>query len=105
MSEVNGSSVRSDEGQYSGVVKWFNTQKKYGFIEPEGGGDDIFVHISELEASGLSYLKEGVEVTYRLKPGKDGRDIACDIALVGRGSRGNSGGHQDRRGSRRSRDD
>ena len=50
----------------SGTVKWFNAQKGYGFIQPEGGGKDVFVHISAVERAGLSSLKEGQKVSFDL---------------------------------------
>jgi cold shock protein len=48
----------------SGTVKWFNTQKGYGFIQPDGGGKDVFVHISAVEKAGLSSLNDGAKVSY-----------------------------------------
>ena len=48
----------------TGKVKWFNTQKGYGFIQPDGGGQDVFVHISAVERAGLSSLNEGQAVTF-----------------------------------------
>lgn len=51
----------------SGTVKWFNSQKGYGFIQPDNGGADVFVHISEVEASGLRGLNEGQKVNYDIK--------------------------------------
>ena len=50
----------------NGTVKWFNTQKGYGFIQPEGGGKDVFVHISALERAGLRELQEGQRVTFEI---------------------------------------
>jgi cold shock protein len=47
-----------------GTVKWFNSQKGYGFIQPEGGGKDVFVHISAVERAGLSSLNEGQAIEY-----------------------------------------
>ena len=47
-----------------GTVKWFNSQKGYGFIQPQGGGKDIFVHISAVERAGMDTLREGQKVTY-----------------------------------------
>jgi cold shock protein len=48
----------------TGIVKWFNNQKGFGFIEPEGGGKDIFVHISAVERAGMSTLNEGQKVSF-----------------------------------------
>ena len=66
----------------SGTVKWFNTTKGYGFIAPEGGGKDVFVHISAVERSGLTGLADNQKVTYDLEPGRDGRASAVNIALA-----------------------
>ena len=51
---------------HTGTVKWFNAQKGFGFIQPESGGRDIFVHISAVERAGLSGLAEGQKITYEL---------------------------------------
>jgi CspA family cold shock protein len=64
-----------------GTVKWFNTTKGFGFIQPAGGGGDVFVHISAVEASGLSALAEGQEVSYELAEGRDGRSAAEKIEV------------------------
>lgn len=66
----------------SGTVKWFNTTKGYGFIAPEGGGKDVFVHISAVERSGLTGLADNQKVTYDLQAGRDGRESAVNIALA-----------------------
>jgi CspA family cold shock protein len=50
----------------TGVVKWFNGQKGFGFIQPDGGGQDVFVHISAVERAGMSGLAEGQKVSYEL---------------------------------------
>ena len=50
----------------TGVVKWFNGQKGFGFIQPDGGGQDVFVHISAVERSGMSGLAEGQKISYEL---------------------------------------
>jgi cold shock protein len=57
------------EGQImaTGVVKWFNGQKGYGFIQPDDGGKDVFVHISAVERSGLSHLNEGQKISFEVK--------------------------------------
>ena len=52
-----------------GIVKWFNTQRGYGFIQPEDGSKDVFVHISAVECSGLGHLVEGQRVSYQLERG------------------------------------
>ena len=66
----------------TGTVKWFNTTKGYGFIAPETGGKDVFVHISAVERSGLTGLADDQKVTYDLEAGRDGRESAVNIALV-----------------------
>ena len=66
----------------NGTVKWFNTKKGVGFIEPEDGGKDVFVHISAVEASGLAGLEDNQKVTYELEEGRDGRQMAGDLKAV-----------------------
>ncbi|MDC3003680.1 cold-shock protein [Paracoccaceae bacterium] len=66
----------------NGTVKWFNTKKGFGFIEPEDGGKDVFVHISAVEASGLAGLEDNQKVTYELEEGRDGRQMAGDLKAV-----------------------
>ncbi len=65
-----------------GTVKWFNSMKGYGFIEPEGGGKDAFVHISAVERAGLTGLDEGQRVEFELKPGQDGKSAAENLKLI-----------------------
>jgi CspA family cold shock protein len=62
-----------------GTVKWFNTQKGYGFIQPEDGSKDVFVHISAVERSGLGHLVEGQRVSYQLERGQQGKTSAVDL--------------------------
>lgn len=66
----------------NGTVKWFNTTKGYGFIAPDDGGKDIFVHISAVERSGLTGLADDQKVTYDLEEGRDGRENATNISLA-----------------------
>lgn len=66
----------------NGTVKWFNATKGFGFIEPEGGRKDVFVHISALERSGIRSLADGAKVTFDIESGRDGRESAINLALV-----------------------
>ena len=66
----------------TGTVKWFNTTKGFGFIAPEDGGKDVFVHISSVERSGLTSLADNQKVTYELRSGRDGRESADNIELA-----------------------
>ena len=65
-----------------GTVKWFNPTKGFGFIEPEDGSKDAFVHISAVERSGLSDLKEGQKVTFDLVSGRDGKMAAENLTIT-----------------------
>ncbi len=62
-----------------GTVKWFNPTKGYGFITPEDGSKDAFIHISAVERAGLRTLREGQKVEYDLVPGRDGKTSADNI--------------------------
>ena len=64
-----------------GIVKWFNLAQGYGFIEPEDGSKDVFVHKSAVEKAGLSLLKEGQRVSYDVAPGRDGKNAADNLVL------------------------
>ena len=63
----------------TGTVKWFNPTKGYGFIEPEDGGQDAFVHISAVERAGLHSLSEGQKISYDLVPGQNGKSAAENL--------------------------
>lgn len=65
-----------------GTVKWFDSTKGFGFIRPDDGGKDAFVHISAVERAGLAGLSEGQKVEYELGPGRDGRLAASDLRIV-----------------------
>ena len=67
----------------NGTVKWFNPAKGYGFIQPEDGSGDAFVHISAVERSGLTALNEGQKVTFELVPGRNGRMAAENLQPAG----------------------
>ncbi len=66
----------------TGTVKWFNPAKGYGFIEPEDGSKDVFVHISAVERAGLSSLSEAQKVSYELQPGQGGKSSAENLSVI-----------------------
>ena len=65
----------------TGTVKWFNPVKGFGFIEPDEGGEDAFVHISALERAGLSTLQEGQKVNFELQAGRNGKSSAENLTI------------------------
>jgi CspA family cold shock protein len=65
-----------------GTVKFFNTTKGFGFISPEGGGKDAFVHVSAVQRSGLESLYENDKVEYDLESGRDGKESAVNLKLL-----------------------
>ena len=66
----------------NGTVKFFNTTKGFGFIQPDDGGKDAFVHISAVERSGMSSLNEGQKVSYELEKGRDGKVSATNLRAL-----------------------
>ncbi len=65
-----------------GTVKWFNETKAYGFIAPQGGKSDVFVHITALERAGLRGLRDGQSVSFDIEAGRDGRESAVNVSLA-----------------------
>ncbi len=66
----------------TGTVKWFNTTKGFGFIAPDDGGKDVFVHISAVERAGLTGLADNQKVEFELEAGRDGRQSAGALSLI-----------------------
>ena len=66
----------------TGTVKWFNAEKGFGFIAPDEGGKDVFVHITALREAGLENLQDDQKVSYELQSGRDGRSSAGDLQLL-----------------------
>ncbi len=66
----------------TGTVKWFNATKGFGFIAPDAGGKDVFVHISAVERAGLTGLADNQKVTFDVEAGRDGRESASNLALA-----------------------
>jgi CspA family cold shock protein len=66
----------------NGTVKWFNATKGYGFIAPEGGKRDVFLHISAVERAGLTAPKDGQAVTFDIEAGRDGRESAVNLKFA-----------------------
>ena len=65
----------------SGTVKWFNPTKGFGFIQPDDGSKDVFVHISAVERAGLPSLNEGQKLGYNIESGREGKTSAIDLQL------------------------
>ena len=65
----------------TGTVKWFNPEKGYGFIQPDTGGDDVFVHISAVEAAGLRTLSDNAKISYEMVEDRRGRSSAGELQI------------------------
>jgi CspA family cold shock protein len=66
----------------TGTVKWFNSTNGFGFIAPDGGGTDVFVHISAVERAGLKSLNDNQKIGYELRSGRGGRASASDLRIL-----------------------
>jgi len=65
----------------SGTVKWFNPTKGFGFIQPDDGSKDVFVHVSSVEKAGIRTLNEGQKLEFEIESGRDGRASAIDLRV------------------------
>jgi CspA family cold shock protein len=74
------SDCQGDDRMASGTVKWFNATKGFGFIQPDGGGKDVFVHITAVQAAGLSGLNDGQKVTFEVVQER-GKESASNLKL------------------------
>jgi len=63
----------------AGTVKWFNATKGYGFIQPDDGSKDVFVHVSAVERAGMRSLMEGQKLSYSIEQGREGKSSAVDL--------------------------
>jgi CspA family cold shock protein len=77
-----GRRLSKDTQMTEGIVKFFNTTKGYGFIQPTTGGKDAFVHISAVERSGMTTLNEGQKVSFDLETGRDGKQSAVNLKAL-----------------------
>ncbi|MCM8557992.1 cold-shock protein [Sphingomicrobium sediminis] len=66
----------------SGTVKFFNNDKGFGFITPDNGGGDAFVHISAVQAAGIQGLREGDRLNYEMETGRNGKESACNLSMA-----------------------
>ncbi len=66
----------------TGTVKWFNASKGFGFIAPDDGGKDVFVHISAVERAGLTGLSDNQKIAFEMQAGRDGKSSAGDLRLI-----------------------
>jgi CspA family cold shock protein len=81
-SRVADGEMRRNITMAKGTVKWFNATKGFGFIAPETGGKDVFVHVTALERAGIRGLDDGQAVTFDVESGRDGRESAINLALA-----------------------
>ena len=66
----------------TGTVRWYNGEKGYGFIQPDEGGSDVFVHVTAVQAAGLHGLSEGQKLSYDLEDGRNGKSSAANLVIL-----------------------
>ena len=74
-----GSILNGVNGMATGTVKWFNADKGYGFIAPDNGGEDVFVHVTAVQRAGLDGLNENQKVTFEVETGRNGKEAVTDL--------------------------
>jgi CspA family cold shock protein len=79
---VRAAGLYGENAMSQGTVKWFNAQKGFGFIQPDDGSKDVFVHISAVERAGLGGLNEGQKVSFDLEQGQQGKTSATNLKSV-----------------------
>jgi CspA family cold shock protein len=82
LSQSRGQIYLETTDMANGTVKWFNATKGFGFIQPEDGTQDVFLHISAVERAGINRIDDGQKVTFDLENGRDGRTSASNLALA-----------------------
>jgi CspA family cold shock protein len=83
IARINKDGTRKDRSMPTGTVKWFNTTKGFGFIAPDDGGKDVFVHISAVERAGMTGLPDNMKISFALREGRDGRSSAVELQKIG----------------------
>ncbi len=79
----------------TGTVKWFNSAKGYGFITPDDGSDECFVHVTAIQSSGIKQLEENERVEYEMEEGRNGRMVACNLTLLEKSANASSDANDD----------
>ena len=83
IARIDKDGTRKDRSMPTGTVKWFNTTKGFGFIAPDDGGKDVFVHISAVERAGMTGLPDNMKISFALREGRDGRSSAVELQKIG----------------------
>lgn len=82
MGNIASGNPKKEDNMATGTVKWFNATKGFGFIAPDNGGKDVFVHISAVERAGLTGLSDNQKVSFDMEQSRDGRESASNLKLL-----------------------